>query len=127
MRDEIAVKPISWANYSLNPMPWSLSSAIQPCIDQIAPQTRSQPELLTMQFGRLIGAVLAGLGILLLFLQLSFFMDSWRAPAPLPVEPHRHHINALPGILGGVLLLGGVVVFFTGQIEDEADRKHAIK
>jgi hypothetical protein len=79
-----------------------------------------------MQFGRLIGAGLVGLGILLLFLQFSFFLDSIRA-APRPAELHRHHVTVLPGILGGVLLIGGVVVFFTGQIEDEADPKHALK
>jgi hypothetical protein len=79
-----------------------------------------------MQFGRLMGAGLAGLGILLLVLQFSFFMDSIRA-APRPPEPHRHHVTPLPGILGGILLIGGIVVFSTGRIQDESDPKNTIK
>jgi nitrate reductase gamma subunit len=74
-----------------------------------------------MQFGRLTGAGLAALGILLLFLQFSFFLNSRTAAQPPPLEPRSHHITAVPGILGGALLLGGIVVFFTGRIESESD------
>jgi amino acid transporter len=74
-----------------------------------------------------MGAGLAALGILLLFLQLGFFLDSSRAGQTHSLQPHRQHVNALPGILGGALLVSGVLFFFTGRIEDEADSKNAIK
>lgn len=80
-----------------------------------------------MQFGRLIGAGLAALGVLLILLQLSFFLSS-RRPRNLPgIERHEQHVSAVPGILGGVLLIAGVVTFFVARLEDEPDPKHAIK
>ena len=91
-----------------------------------------------MQFGRLTGAGIAVLGMFLLFLQFVFFLNAGRAERH-PLNAHSefnrpdhsdrrsHRFTALPGILGGILLLGGIAIFFLARIEDEPDQKHAVK
>jgi len=91
-----------------------------------------------MQFGRLTGAGIAVLGALLLLLQFIFFMS----PAHLrtrPTEEHRdlsgqeravvrmHRVPMLPGILGAVLVIGGLAVFFLAGMEDEPPSEKAVK
>jgi hypothetical protein len=78
-----------------------------------------------MQFGRLTGAALAALGILLLSLQFSFFLNARTVAQPRPVESRSHQVSAVPGILGGALLLGGIVVYFSGRGENESDPKRS--
>jgi hypothetical protein len=86
-----------------------------------------------MQFGRLVGGALALLGILLIFLELAFFLNAGRPELrrehdrPDALERRSHHVPTLPGILGGALVIGGVAVFFLARIEDEPDPKTAVK
>ena len=82
-----------------------------------------------MQFGRVIGGGLIFLGILLLALQLSFSLAPKKEinlhPDPA-TKPARRDLP-FPGILGGVLLIGGSIIFVTARRGDEPDAKHAIK
>jgi len=91
-----------------------------------------------MQFGRLTGAGIAVLGTLLLLLQFGFFLNSNRSGIRRAEERRDfsvhdrpearvHRVPLLPGIPGAVLVLGGVAVFFLSRMEDEPDRKNAIK
>lgn len=88
-----------------------------------------------MQFGRLTGAGIAVLGALLLLLQFGFFLNSSR-PLNRPTEEHRDsrehdwligRMHQLPGILGTVLLVSGVAVFFLARMEDEPPQEKAVK
>lgn len=91
-----------------------------------------------MQFGRLTGAGIVVLGALLLLLQFSFFLNSGR-PENRRTEAHQdfssrdrfgaggHRVPVLPGILGSVLVLGGVVVFFLAGTKNEPEPKNAVR
>ena len=90
-----------------------------------------------MQFGRIVGAGLALLGILLLFLEFGFFLNRGRLPARREngrefdrreqFERQSHRVPMLPGVLGGAFVIGGAVVFLMARMEDEPNRKSAIK
>lgn len=88
-----------------------------------------------MQFGRLSGAGIAVLGALLLLLQFSFFLNSSQS-LNRPTEEHRDfgehdlrtgRMHQLPGILGTVLLISGLAVFFLARTEDEPPQEKAVK
>lgn len=83
-----------------------------------------------MQFGRLMGAGLMVLGLLLISIQAGLFFGHKREtnPAPAPASSTTTPRELpVPGILGGVLLAGGAIVFFMGRRRDEPDPAHAVK
>jgi hypothetical protein len=91
-----------------------------------------------VQFGKLTGVGMAVLGALLLLLQFSFLLNSGR-PENRPIEAHRdfssrdgfgvgvHRVPMLPGILGSLFVVGGVVVFFLARTKDEPQPNNAAR
>ena len=82
-----------------------------------------------MQFGRISGAALIVLGILLCGLQFVQYMTPPKSPAPSDPSIARpeHKTSALPGIIGAASLVVGIVVLATARRRDEPDPKHAVK
>ena len=83
-----------------------------------------------MQFGKFHGMVLVALGLVLLGMQVIFYltpqtMTSGALHAAMPKAEHR--TNPAAGIFGAVLLIAGTVIFVTGRRADEPDVQHAVR
>jgi len=86
-----------------------------------------------MQFGRIYGIGLIGLGILLCIFQVILYM----APPKKEVGPAQTETttaakpervtSSLPGIIGAGSLGIGIVLFVTARRKDEPEPKHAVK
>ena len=86
-----------------------------------------------MQFGRLVGAGLIVLGLILCALQflphlappnkeaVSTQTETRTAPNP------EHHTTSLPGIVGAASLLAGIALFATARRKDEPPPQHQVK
>jgi hypothetical protein len=92
----------------------------------------------TMQFGRVIGVGVAILGFMLILLEFGFYVNASKPELRRENERRdfdmrqrairsRHYFSALPGILGGVLVIGGAAIFLKARREDEPEPKNAIK
>jgi hypothetical protein len=84
-----------------------------------------------MQFGKFQGAVLIGLGMALILLQV-FLYHPLKTTAPPsgenPTAPLRgNNTSSVAGILGGICLLAGGVIYFTARRRDEPHPKDAVK
>ena len=83
-----------------------------------------------MQFGRIHGLALATLGIILLGLQVMFFMtpnNVTRGAAQSSTLKVEHRTNPVAGILGVVFLIAGAGIFVTRRNADEPEKKYAVK
>ena len=82
-----------------------------------------------MQFGRISGIALIVLGIWLCGLQFAQYLTPHKTPAApnQSVTTPEHKTSLLPGIIGAVSLVAGVVMFATARRTDEPDSKHAVK
>jgi hypothetical protein len=84
-----------------------------------------------MQFGKFQGAVLLGLGVLLILLQIFFYHPLTTSPPPVGENPtaslRSKQTSSLAGILGGICVLAGGAIFFTAQRRDEPHPKNAVK
>jgi hypothetical protein len=84
-----------------------------------------------MQFGKFQGGVLLGLGVLLILVQIFFYHPLTTTPPPVgenPTAPLRgNKTSSLAGILGGICVLAGGVIFFTAQRRDEPHPQNAVK
>jgi hypothetical protein len=82
-----------------------------------------------MQFGRLHGIALAILGIVLLGIQMVYYMMPTNVVGgPTAVSKTVNHaVHPLFGIVGLILLLVGVGITATANRRDEPDRKNAVK
>jgi hypothetical protein len=76
-----------------------------------------------MQFGKFQGAVLLGLGVLLILMQIFFYHPLTTTPPPAgenPTAPLRgNKTSSLTGILGGICVLAGGVIYFTARRRDQ--------
>jgi uncharacterized membrane protein YfcA len=82
-----------------------------------------------MQFGRLMGTGLMVLGLLLICIQAGLFFGLKKETTNPPprATPSTPRELPIPGILGGVFLVGGAIVFLMARRRDEPDPAHAIK
>jgi nitrate reductase gamma subunit len=82
-----------------------------------------------MQFGRIHGLALATLGIILLGLQVMFFMtpNNARGAAQSSALKVEHRTIPVAGILGVVLLIAGAGIFITRRNADEPEKQYAVK
>jgi hypothetical protein len=79
-----------------------------------------------MQFGRVIGGGLLVLGIILCVLQVSLYLVP-KKEIPDPASKQATQDLPFPGMLGGVLLMGGLIILVSARRGDEQDGKHAVK
>jgi hypothetical protein len=82
-----------------------------------------------MQFGKIQGIALAVLGIVLLGIQLGYYMMPTNVVSgPTAVSQTAHHsVSPLFGIVGLISLLVGVAVLATANRRDEPDPQNAVK
>jgi hypothetical protein len=90
-------------------------------------------EVVEMQFGRLYGAGLIILGIILCGLQFAHYMAPPAKEATpdqteaRPTTKSEHVTSFLPGIVGVGSFVAGIALFATARRRDEPDPKHAVK
>jgi hypothetical protein len=82
-----------------------------------------------MQFGKIQGIALAVLGIVLLGIQLVYYMMPTNViSGPTAVSQTAHHVvSPLFAIVGLISLLVGVAVVATANRRDQPDPKNAVK
>jgi len=84
-----------------------------------------------MQFGRVIGLCLIGLGVVLLAFQAYWFLSirqGMRVERQSPgASEQGYKSTPLPGIVGVALIVGGLGVFSKARRAYEPDPRHAVK
>lgn len=82
-----------------------------------------------MQFGKIQDIALALLGIVLLGIQLAYYMMPTNVVSgPTAVSQIAHHsVSPLFGVAGLISLLVGVAVLATANRRDEPDLQNAVK
>jgi hypothetical protein len=83
-----------------------------------------------MQFGKIQGLALAALGIILLGLQVMYYLTPSPGTINGPTEVSRtahHAVSPLFGIIGLISLVVGVAIVVTASRRDEPSRKNAVK
>jgi hypothetical protein len=84
-----------------------------------------------MQFGKFQGAVLFGLGVALILLQIFLYHPLATTPPPSGENPtaslRGNKTSSVAGILGGICVLAGGVIYFTAQRRDEPHPQNAVK
>ncbi len=83
-----------------------------------------------MQFGKIHGVALAVLGIILLCIQVMFYVAPKEVNSGAiesSITKAEHKTNPMAGILGIASLIAGIAIFSTARRADEPEAKHAIK
>jgi hypothetical protein len=82
-----------------------------------------------MQFGKIQGIALMVLGIILLGIQAMLAVPKTPSSASTEAAPKtvETKTSIVPGIVGTISLVGGIVVFATARRTDEPPPKDAVK
>lgn len=83
-----------------------------------------------MQFGKIHGIALFGLGLILVLVQAVISLSPRKdvvAPAQDTTPTVESKMALAPGIFGGIFLLGGIWIVFTSRRSDEPPAERAVK
>jgi len=83
-----------------------------------------------MQFGKIHGIALFALGLVLVLVQAVISMSPRReavSPAGNTTPTVESKMAIVPGIFGGIFLLGGIWIVFTSRRSDEPPAGRAVK
>jgi uncharacterized membrane protein len=84
-----------------------------------------------MQFGKIHGIALFVLGLILVLVQAVISFSPRREEAVAPARDTTQTVEGkmalVPGIFGGIFLLGGIWIVFTSRRSDEPPAERAVK
>jgi uncharacterized membrane protein len=83
-----------------------------------------------MQFGKVQGIALFVLGLILVLVQAAISLSprkETQTPARDTTSTVESKISLAPGIVGGILLLGGMWIIFNARRSDEPPAERAVK
>jgi uncharacterized membrane protein len=83
-----------------------------------------------MQFGKIHGIALFVLGLILVLVQAVISLSPRKevaSPARDTTPTVESKMELVPGIFGGIFLLGGIWIVFTSRRSDEPPAERAVK